>query len=77
MCVRRDEALRGACYSRRLFRCDRLVLLGDVLELRQGPVREALSVAEPVLRELGAALGPGARSVVVAGQPRPPRCSTA
>ena len=37
--------------------CDRLVLLGDVLELRHGPVRDALSAAAPVLRELGAAVG--------------------
>ena len=34
--------------------CDRLVLLGDVIELRLGPVREALSAAEPVLRRIGA-----------------------
>jgi predicted phosphodiesterase len=32
---------------------DRLVLLGDVLELRQGPLRTALDAAEPVLRDLG------------------------
>jgi Calcineurin-like phosphoesterase len=32
---------------------DRLVLLGDVLELRHGPLREALAQAEPVLRDLG------------------------
>lgn len=36
---------------------DRLVLLGDLLELRHGPVREALAAAEPVLRELGSAIG--------------------
>ncbi len=34
---------------------DRLVLLGDVIELRHGPLGEALSVARPVLRELGEA----------------------
>lgn len=47
--------------------CDRLVLLGDVIELRLGPVREALSGAEPVLRQIGAALGPGREAVIVAG----------
>ena len=37
--------------------CDRLVLLGDVVELRQGPAREALAAADPVLRALGDAVG--------------------
>jgi hypothetical protein len=45
----------------------RLVLLGDVLELRQGPVREALAASEEVLRELGTALGPGSEIVLVPG----------
>ena len=44
--------------------CDRLVLLGDTLELRHGPLRRALSEAAPVLRELGGAVG---EVVVVAG----------
>ena len=43
---------------------DRLVLLGDVVELRHGPLREALSEAAPVLRELGSAV---AEVIVVAG----------
>jgi len=43
---------------------DRLVLLGDVLELRHGPLRDAIAGAEPVLSELGDALG-GDREVVV------------
>jgi predicted phosphodiesterase len=47
--------------------CDRLVLLGDTLELRHGPLREALAGAEPVLRELGEALGARSEVVVVAG----------
>jgi hypothetical protein len=37
-------------------RADRLVLLGDTLELRHGPARNALAVASPVLSELGGAL---------------------
>jgi predicted phosphodiesterase len=46
---------------------DRLVLLGDVLELRHGPVRDALSAARKVLGELGAALGAGGEVVIVPG----------
>jgi predicted phosphodiesterase len=36
---------------------DHLVLLGDLVELREGPVAEALTGARPVLERLGAALG--------------------
>jgi predicted phosphodiesterase len=36
---------------------DRVVLLGDVLELRQDPARDALARARPVLQEIGAAAG--------------------
>jgi Calcineurin-like phosphoesterase len=46
---------------------DRLVLLGDVLELRHGPPREAVEAAEPVMRDIGAALGADAEVVLVAG----------
>jgi predicted phosphodiesterase len=46
---------------------DRLVLLGDVLELRQGPVRDALAAATPVLAQIGDALGAGRQVVVVPG----------
>ena len=42
----------------------RLVLLGDLLELRQGPAREVLAAARPVLQRLGGAVG---EVVVVAG----------
>jgi predicted phosphodiesterase len=49
-----------------LSRTHRLVLLGDVVELRQLPVREALKAALPVLREIGQALPPdGASEVIV------------
>lgn len=47
--------------------CDRLVLLGDVLELRHGPMREAVSAAAPVLGELGAALGADGEVLIVPG----------
>ena len=46
---------------------DRLVLLGDTLELRHGPLRAALGDAEPVLREFADALGRDGEIVVVAG----------
>jgi predicted phosphodiesterase len=38
---------------------DRVVLLGDVLELRHGPVREAMAAARPFFEDLGRALGEG------------------
>lgn len=47
--------------------CDRLVLLGDLLELRHGPVRDALRAAAEPLRAIGAALGPDREVVVLAG----------
>jgi hypothetical protein len=46
---------------------DRLVLLGDVIELRHGPMRDALAVAVPVLSSVGEALGSGGEVVVVPG----------
>ncbi len=45
----------------------RLVLLGDALELRQGPAREALAAARPFLAAAGAALGPEGEIVLVPG----------
>lgn len=56
------EALVGA-----VAQADRLVLLGDTLELRHGPLPEALAAAEPVLRELGDALGADGEAVIVPG----------
>ncbi len=47
--------------------CDRLLLLGDLLELRHGPERDALSAARPAFTELGVALGAEAEVVVVPG----------
>jgi hypothetical protein len=46
---------------------DRLVLLGDVFELRHGPLRDALAAGGPVLEALGTALGGDAEVVLVAG----------
>src|SRR3954452_25536513 len=42
---------------------DRLVLLGDVVELRERPLAEALEVSRPVLEALGRAMA--GRSVVI------------
>ena len=51
----------------RLDGIDRLVLLGDTLELRHGPARRALAEAEPVMRAIGDALAPGSEVVLVPG----------
>ncbi|MGA2009067.1 MAG: metallophosphoesterase [Solirubrobacteraceae bacterium] len=45
----------------------RLVLLGDVIELRQGPRREAMAAARGPLRAIGAALAPGTPVTLVPG----------
>jgi hypothetical protein len=44
-----------------------VVLLGDVVELRQGPVRDALATASRVLSEVGGAMGAGRELVIVSG----------
>jgi hypothetical protein len=44
-----------------------LVLLGDVLELRHGPMRDALGAAREPLTALGAALPAGCEVVIVPG----------
>ncbi|WP_354700765.1 hypothetical protein DSM112329_01052 [Paraconexibacter sp. AEG42_29] len=46
---------------------DRLVLLGDTVELLEGRPKPAMRAALPVLRALGAALGSGKDVVVVLG----------
>jgi hypothetical protein len=63
--VLRRPAARAAVLER-LDGVDRLVLLGDTLELRHGPVREALAAAEPVLAAIGNAMA-GGEVVLVAG----------
>ncbi|MGD0452612.1 MAG: metallophosphoesterase [Solirubrobacteraceae bacterium] len=45
---------------------DRVVLLGDVLELRHGPMRDAMAAARPFFEDLGRALA-GRELVVLAG----------
>ena len=61
----RPEALDVLCS--RLDGVDRLVLLGDTLELRHGPARDALARAEPVMRAIGDAMGADGEVVIVAG----------
>ena len=56
----REPLLRAAADA------DRVVLLGDVLELRHGPPREALAAARPFFEDLGRALA-GRELVLVAG----------
>lgn len=46
---------------------DRLVLLGDVVEMLEGRPRAAMDDAEPVLRELGRAMGREREIIVVPG----------
>ena len=46
---------------------DRLVLLGDVVELLQARPDHALPAADPILRAIGARLGAGAEVIVVPG----------
>lgn len=47
--------------------CDRLVLLGDTLELRHGPAHEVLEVALPALNDIASALDPGTEVVITVG----------
>ena len=63
--LRRPPAL--AALTGAVARVDRLILLGDTLELLEGRQDEAAAAAEPVLRTLGAALPPEAQVVVVPG----------
>ncbi len=60
--LRRPE-LRAALLEE-LREADRVVLAGDVLELRHGPRRAALAAARPFFEELGRVIGapPPARS---------------
>src|SRR5262249_23474697 len=48
-------------------RVDRLVLLGDIVELMEGRAQRAMEIAEPMIRALGARLGPDREVIVVPG----------
>jgi Calcineurin-like phosphoesterase len=54
--VLRDPEIR-AVLAAELRGADRLVLLGDVIELRERPIGAALAQARPALEDLGAAVG--------------------
>lgn len=66
----RADLLRVPAFRAPLFdalgEADRLVLLGDLLELRDGPAHEAMNAARPFLEELGRAFS-GREVVMVAG----------
>lgn len=47
--------------------CDRLLILGDLLELRHGPIRDAMAAAREPLRALGTALGAEREVMIVPG----------
>jgi hypothetical protein len=63
----RREPLAKLCEHLTATGVERLVLLGDTLEMRHGPLRTALAVAEPVMSAVGAALGEGGLIVMVPG----------
>jgi hypothetical protein len=63
--LRRDAPLEALLDALRAV--DRLVLLGDVVELLEGRTTRAMEAAEPVLRAIGARLGAGREVVVVPG----------
>ncbi len=65
--VLRRARPRGILCERLARGFDRLVLLGDTLELRHGPARDALAAARPVLAELADALGPDAQVLLLPG----------
>jgi hypothetical protein len=53
-----------AAMRERLAGIDHLVLLGDVLELREAPLRDVLAASEPLVRALGEAIGDGRVTIV-------------
>jgi hypothetical protein len=63
--LRRPEALEALLDA--VAGADRLVLLGDTLELLEADPAHAAAVAEPVLRAIGAALGRAREVIVVPG----------
>jgi predicted phosphodiesterase len=62
--ARKDEPL--AALAEAVADADRLVLLGDIVELRERPLAEALEVSRPVLEALGRAMA-GRPVVIVPG----------
>ncbi len=64
--ARRAE-LRAALVDRLSDGIDRLVILGDALELREAPIHQVVELAEPVFADLGRALGRRGEIVLVGG----------
>jgi metallophosphoesterase superfamily enzyme len=63
--LRRPEALEALLDA--LDGVERLVLLGDIIELLEGRPAQAMAAAEPVLRAVGARLGSGREAILVPG----------
>jgi UDP-2,3-diacylglucosamine pyrophosphatase LpxH len=63
--LRTPEALKALLDA--LDGVDRLVLLGDVVELLERRPQRAMEAAEPMLRAIGARLGPGSEVILVPG----------
>ena len=63
--LRRPAPLEGLL--RAIDSVDRLVLLGDTIELMTRSPRSSMTVAEPVLRQLGRRLGPDREVILIAG----------
>jgi predicted phosphodiesterase len=64
--VLRDPEVRGVLLAE-LRGAERVVLLGDVVELRERPLGAALDLARPFLAEFGAALGGDVEVILVPG----------
>ncbi|MDE3131585.1 MAG: metallophosphoesterase family protein [Acidobacteriota bacterium] len=65
--MRLDDPGAVAALAERIAGVDRLVLLGDVVELRERPIQDALAAAARVLPQLVAGLGAGRELVLVPG----------
>jgi hypothetical protein len=63
--LRRPDPRAALCAA--LEGVDRLVVLGDGLELRDGPHRDAVDVAGPFFEDVGRALGPDGELLLAAG----------
>ena len=63
--LRHPEALEALLDA--LDGVERLVLLGDIVELLEGRPAQAMAAAEPVLRAIGARLGDGREAILVPG----------
>jgi 3',5'-cyclic AMP phosphodiesterase CpdA len=64
--VLREPAALDAL-TRAVAKADRLILLGDLLELRHGPAGDALAAAQRPLKQLGEALGADREVVILPG----------